>query len=98
MPVCRSTPATIIVCNALFVPGTWTLGATTLHATDTLSRGRTVYARGSATVTRNGPLVVRLHKLHRLSHGHYTLTVRVTGHGIDATLKRTVTIGSQPKG
>lgn len=92
MPVCRNTPATIIFCNALFVPGTWTVGGTTLHATDTLSRGRTVYARGSATVTRNGPLDVRLHKLRRLCRGRYTLTVRLVGHGIDATMRRTITI------
>jgi hypothetical protein len=73
MPVCRNTPTTIIVCNALLVPGTW-------------------------TVTRNGPLAVRLHKLRRLSHGRYTLTVRLIGHGINATMRRTVTIGSQPQG
>jgi Collagen triple helix repeat (20 copies) len=92
MPVCRNTAVTIILCDALFVPGTWAVGARPLHATDTLSRGRTIYARGSATVTRNGALTVRLHKLCRLSHGRYTLTVRLTGHGIDATLRRTVTI------
>lgn len=92
MPVCRNTPATIILCNALFVPGTWMVGGTTLHATDTLSRGRAIYARGSATVTRKGPLAVRLHKLHPLRSGRYTLTVRVVGHGISATMRRVVTI------
>lgn len=56
MPVCRNTPATIILCDALFVPGTWTVGPKPMHATDTLTRGRTVYARGSGTVTRSGRL------------------------------------------
>jgi len=92
MPVCRNTPAPIIVCNALFVPGTWTVGVAPLHASEALSRGRTTYARGSARVTRNGPLAVRLHKLRRLNHGRFTLTVRVAGRGIHMTLRRTVTL------
>jgi hypothetical protein len=91
-PVCRNTLATIILCDALFVPGTWTVGPKPLHVTDTLTRGQTVYARGSGTVTKTGRLAVRLHKLRRLNRGRYTLTVRVTGHGIHMTLRRTVTL------
>jgi hypothetical protein len=92
MPVCRNTPATIILCDALFVPGTWTVGPKPLRATDVLSRGRTIYARGAGTMTRSGRLSVRLHKLRRLNRGRYTLTIRLVGHGVNATLRRTVTI------
>ena len=63
-----------------------------MHATDTLTRGHTVYARGAGTVTRNGRPTVRLHKLRPVTRGHYTLTVRLAAHGWGATLRRTVTV------
>jgi hypothetical protein len=92
MPVCRNTAVTIVLCDALFVPGSWMVGPRPLHATDTLSHGRIVYARGSTTVTRSGRLAVRLHKLCRLHRGRYTLTVHLVGRGINVTLRRTVAI------
>jgi hypothetical protein len=92
MPVCRNKLVTILACDALFVPGTWTVGSKPLHAVDTLSRGHVVYARGTGTVAPSGRLAVRLHKLRRVDRGRYTLTVRLTGHGMNVTIRRTVTI------
>lgn len=91
MPVCRNTRAPILACDALFAPGTWTVSPT-LHPTAALSRCHTVYARGHGTFTRSGRLTVRLHKLRRVPHGGYTLTIRLKAHGLNMTIRRTVKV------
>lgn len=91
MPVCRNTGVTILICDALFVPGTWTVGPK-LHATDVLSREQTVYARGTGTVTRSGRVALRLRKLRQVKRGRYTLTVRLTSSRLHVTVRRMVSI------
>jgi hypothetical protein len=90
-PVCRNTLATILACDLLFARGTWTVGPSA-HATAALSRTHTVYARGRGTVSRTGRLALRLRKLRRVKRGDYTLTVRLTRHGVKKTIRRSVTI------
>jgi hypothetical protein len=68
------------------------VGPKQLHATDVLSRGHTVYARGIGTLTRNGQLALRLHKLRPVNRGRHTLTVRLVSRRFHVTLRRTVTV------
>ena len=84
-PVCRNLTAAKILCDALFVPGTWSAGTTARIARVDLKRDHTVYATGKG---------LALKVLRRVQRGHYRLViVRRTRSGKFLSVSRVVRIG-----
>ena len=84
-PACRNLTAARILCDLLFVPGTWSAGSTASIARVELKRGRTVYATGKGRA---------LKVLRRATRGEYRLVIlRRSRSGKVVKASRTIRLG-----
>jgi len=84
-PVCRNITVAKILCDALFVPGTWTAGTQASIARVDLKRGHRVYATGKGRA---------LKVLRRVARGEYKLVIlRRSRSGKVVKTARTVRVG-----
>ena len=65
-PACRTTTVARIICDALFVPGTWSLGTMARITRVSLMRGHRTYARGKGR---------KLKVIRRVKAGEYQLVI-----------------------
>ena len=85
--VCRDTRAAIVTCNLLFAPGTWAVAGPATIAHYTLSRGHTIYARGTERLGPSRSLRLAFRTTRHLRTGRYVLTVRLSRAGHQLTIR-----------
>lgn len=88
--ICRNTRSAIVTCDRLFVPGTWVIGGSATTARYTLSRGHTIYARGTQRLGTRRSLRLAFRTTRHLHTGRYVLTIRLSSAGHRLTLRRLV--------